>query len=180
MTFSTNSARPSEAEDWLDIEELIGELARRQNILISSDDPIFTTITLNDLVLARALQHQQAALVASQDEIAATTAQQIAVVQRLAERLLTAASEHLVTQVRTTIAQTTEQTQNATAADLREVRQIAAKAKSEGSVMRWGAGIAIAAATVFVTLVLVFPLLGSSVTAPECKPALMKHLVNAP
>jgi hypothetical protein len=111
MTSSTNSTKPFDADDWLDVEGLIGELARRQNILISSDDPIFTTITLNDLVLARALQHQQTALVASQDQIVATTAQQIAVVQRLAERLLTAASEHLVTQVRTTIDKATEKTE---------------------------------------------------------------------
>lgn len=144
-------------DDWLDIEGLIGELARRQNILISSDDPIFTSIIINDLVLARALERQQAAFIAAQDQIVATTAQQITNVQRLAERLVTAASEHLVTQVRNAIDEAITQNRNATAAELQKAHHIVASAQKEGSAMRWGAGIAIATAVVFVTLVLIAP-----------------------
>jgi hypothetical protein len=45
--------------------------------------------------------------------------------------------------------------------------------------MRWGAGIAIVAAAVFVTLVLVFPFMGgSNIQAPECRPT--RYIADAP
>jgi len=39
----------------LDIERLIGEVARRHDLLLSRDDPIFVSVTLNEQILAEAL-----------------------------------------------------------------------------------------------------------------------------
>lgn len=152
MTSSINLAKPFEADDWLDIDGLIGEVARRHNILISPDDPIFATITLNDLVLARALERQQAALIAAQDQIVATTAQQIASVQRLCERLITAASEHVVRQTHNAIDKATEQNKNAVTAELRKAQQIVEKAKASYFIIKWS-GVAIASATLLVSFI---------------------------
>ena len=87
----------------MDVEVLIGEVARRHNILISPDDPIFATVTLNELVLAHVLEQQRQALAESQAQIERTTTQQTEAVKRLGERLVTAAAEHLAAQVRMAI-----------------------------------------------------------------------------
>jgi hypothetical protein len=151
MTSSINSTKPFEAENGLDIKGLIGEVACRHNVLIGPDDPIFATITLNELVLTRLLERQQEALSASQDQIVATTAQQIAGVQRLGERLVTAAAEHLAAQLRTTIDDALKQHREVMATELKKAHESVAKAKVGYSILRW-TGIVLAA--VFIVLVM--------------------------
>jgi hypothetical protein len=54
-----------------DIERLIGDVAKRHNLLLRPDDPLLITVTLNELLLGRALERIEAAIIASQDQIAA-------------------------------------------------------------------------------------------------------------
>jgi hypothetical protein len=91
---------PSEpGEDLIDIERLIGEVAKRHNALLGRDDPIFMAVTLNELIIARALERIEATVEASQDQIAAGTAQQIAASKTIAASLITSAADHVAGQI---------------------------------------------------------------------------------
>jgi len=57
-----------------EIERAIGEVARQHNLLLSPDDPLLVTITLNEVILQRIIARQLQAIEAAQDQIAAGSA----------------------------------------------------------------------------------------------------------
>ena len=61
-------------QDAFDVQNFIGEFARRHNILLHKDDPLFMQLTLIERILVRAVERVRAAVVAAQDDIAAGAA----------------------------------------------------------------------------------------------------------
>lgn len=88
----------------IEIEEAIGEVARRHNILLSPDDPLLVTVTLNEVILRRLIARQNQALEAAQDQIAAGAAQQIETARQLAGLIITGASEFVAGELRSATA----------------------------------------------------------------------------
>ena len=78
-----------------DIQLAIGEIAKRHNILLSPDDPLLVLVTLNEVILRRLLDKQTAAISASQDQIAAGTAQQLHAAKDIAAAIITRAAQFL-------------------------------------------------------------------------------------
>ena len=138
--------------DPMEIERLIGEVAKRHNALLGRDDPIFMVVTLNELIIARALEQVQAAVEASQDQISAGTAQQIATAKTVAASLITSAADYVAGQVRAATADAAQQIQLAAAEELRGARLAAKSAQKAGSTAALAAGVAIAAAAIVATL----------------------------
>lgn len=124
MTFTPSSTPSSEATR-LTIERLIGEVAERHNVLIGADDPIFMTVTLNERLLAEALARIKAELAASQDQIAAGTAQHLAAAKALSERLITAAAGYAAGEVRAAAGEAADAIRATIAAELAVVRRSA-------------------------------------------------------
>lgn len=85
------------------LERLIGEVAKRHDLLLSRDDPVLVTVTLNELILAEALAQLQARLEAAQQEIAASSAKQIEASKVIAEQLITASADYVAGEVRAAI-----------------------------------------------------------------------------
>ena len=121
--------------DPIEIERLIGEVAKRHNALLGRDDPIFMAVTLNDI--ARALEQVQAAVEASQDQISAGTVQQIATAKTIAASLITSAADHVTVQVRAATAETALQIQLAVAEELRGARLAAKTAQRQAAPQHW-------------------------------------------
>ena len=86
------------------IERLIGEVAKRHDLLLSRDDPVLVTVTLNELILAEALAQLQASLVEAKQEIAASAAKQIEASKTIAEQLITAAADYAAGEIRAAVA----------------------------------------------------------------------------
>jgi hypothetical protein len=74
-----------------DIERMIGEVARRHNLLLPRDDPTFVVLTLNELALEGLIARVEAA----QDQIAAGVVQQRAAARELAERVLVGGADYV-------------------------------------------------------------------------------------
>ncbi|MEJ2118540.1 MAG: hypothetical protein P8Y36_11875 [Alphaproteobacteria bacterium] len=154
----TNSKQPFEvppAEQRLEIERLIGEVAKRHGVLIGRDDPVFMTITLNEIVLKRALQEMRTAVTAVQDEMAAGMAQHTAAAKTIGENIITSAAAHVETQLRSAAADAAQEINVALAARLAEARSSADRAAAATQIAQWAAGFAVAAAVATILVVFV-------------------------
>jgi len=83
----------------MDVQRLIGEVARRHNVLLGPDDPILVTLTLNELILTGYLERVQALLEAAQDQTSAGTAQHLVAAQETAARLVSEAGGYVAGQL---------------------------------------------------------------------------------
>jgi Transcriptional activator TraM len=83
----------------MDVQRLIGEVARRHNVLLGPDDPILVTLTLNELILTGYLERVQALLEAAQDQTSAGTAQHLAAAREIAARLVSEAAGYVAGQL---------------------------------------------------------------------------------
>jgi hypothetical protein len=83
-----------------DVQRLIGEVAKRHNMLLGPDDPIFIGVTLNELVLARAMEQVQASVAAMLAEHALVSAQHREAAKAVAEQLITGASDYVAKEVK--------------------------------------------------------------------------------
>lgn len=83
----------------MDVQYLIGEIAKKHGLLLGKQDPTFAILSLNELVLAEYVERCKAAVEHAQDQTAAGVAQQVQLAKQIAERLITGAgmymSEHL-------------------------------------------------------------------------------------
>ncbi len=133
-------------------ERLIGEVAKRHDLLLSRDDPVLVTVTLNELILAEALAQLRASLDAASESIAGSAARHIEASKLVAEQLITAAADYVANEVR------------AAAVDIgmggKATPPAEALAYPGASSLAWtAAAIAIAAACISGTLAITGPLL---------------------
>src|SRR5512146_965976 len=84
----------------MDVQRLIGEVARRHNVLVDPGDPIFVAVTLNELLVTDYVQNVQAAIARAEVASAAACNEQIERVRQLAEQLVIGAAKNASDQVR--------------------------------------------------------------------------------
>ncbi len=166
----------------LDIERIIGEVAKRHDLLLRRDDPILVSITLHDYLLARAMARIEATVATSQDQIAASTAQahaqQLAASKRLGEQLVQAAAEHIAGEVRSAAGEAVDVIRAAVVAELTMARQTREGMRQIRTTVWWASAIALVAATVAVTLAILSPLLDPPRVLGECPPAAIRKTVR--
>jgi hypothetical protein len=85
-----------------EIEAAIGEVARKHNLLLSSDDPLLVMLTLNDVILERMLAKQSETLEACLDQISAGAAQQAEAARVVAGVVITGAADYVAGELRET------------------------------------------------------------------------------
>jgi hypothetical protein len=83
-----------------DIERLIGEVARKHGLLLSRDDPVLVSVTLNEQILTDALGQLHGSLEKAKQEIGELSARETEAAKIIAEQLITAAAGYIADEVR--------------------------------------------------------------------------------
>lgn len=84
----------------MDVQQLIGEVARRHNVLVGPDDPIFVAVTLNELLLGEHVQRLQSAVDRATRAGAEASAQQVEHARLVASHLITDGARYSADQIR--------------------------------------------------------------------------------
>jgi hypothetical protein len=82
-----------------DVQRLIGEVATRHNILLDAGDPIFIGVTLNELVVGRAIEQVREALAAALAGIELASAEHSDAAKAVAGLLITGAADYVAKEV---------------------------------------------------------------------------------
>jgi hypothetical protein len=83
-----------------DLEQLIGEVARKHSLLLSRDDPVLVSVTLNEQILSHALGQLNDCLDNAKQEIGEVSARETEAAKTIAEQLITAAAGYIADEVR--------------------------------------------------------------------------------
>lgn len=134
----------------MDVQHLIGEVARRHNVLVDPGDPIFVTVTLNELLLAEHVRGVQAAMEQADRSAALAANRHIEATRRAAAQVLAEGARRVHDQVSASGSVLRNQLEELAREMLSEVRDSAAAAARHERQSRWAAVAAIAAA--FLTL----------------------------
>ena len=78
-----------------DREALIAEVAKRHKILLDPDDPAFALITINEIVLSRAIAIVEAQIKEMERRLTQISAQQIDTAKGIGEAIITAAAAYV-------------------------------------------------------------------------------------
>ena len=78
-----------------DREALIAEVAKRHKILLDPDDPAFALITINEIVLSRAIAIVEAKLEAMEQRLAQISEKQTETAKAIGEAIITAAASYV-------------------------------------------------------------------------------------
>lgn len=78
-----------------DREALIAEVAKRHKILLDPDDPAFALVTINEIVLSRAIAIVEAQLTEMEQRFAHISGQQTAAAKTIGESIITAAASYV-------------------------------------------------------------------------------------
>ena len=78
-----------------DREALIAEVAKRHKILLDPDDPAFALITINEIVLSRAIAIVEARLKEMEQRLAQISAQQTEAAKAIGEAIITAGASYV-------------------------------------------------------------------------------------
>lgn len=84
----------------MNVQDLIGEVAKRHNVLVDPHDPIFVAVTLNELLLAEHVRKMQAAIDRGEKATALASARQLELTKHTATELIAESSRHAANQVR--------------------------------------------------------------------------------
>ena len=82
-------------EPHFDREALIAEVAKRHKILLDPDDPAFALMTINEIVLSRAIGIVEAKLKETEQRLAHLSAQQTETAKAIGEAIITAAAAYV-------------------------------------------------------------------------------------
>lgn len=90
----------------MDFDDLRAQVARRHNIVLGKDDPIFVAVTLNELVLQEFLSRMKATADEGRAQSIAAASHQVELTKAAASKLITESAGYIANQVaqRVTIA----------------------------------------------------------------------------
>ena len=94
-----------------DREALIAEVAKRHKILLDPDDPAFALITINEIVLSRAIAIVEARLEAMERRLAQISEKQIEAAKAIGEAIITAGAVYVAERLKDAGADLTEKIQ---------------------------------------------------------------------
>ena len=83
-----------------DREALIAEVAKRHKILLDPDDPAFALITLNEIVLSRAIGIVEVQLTKMEQSLAQISGQHTETAKAIGEAIITAAASYVAEQLK--------------------------------------------------------------------------------
>jgi hypothetical protein len=125
------------------VKQLIGEVAKRHNLLLPHDDPVFAILTLNELALGGLIERVEAAVEAAQDQVSAGAVQQREAATALAQQVISGGAEALAKANAKAAAELQAAIKATLADELAAVRRAAAEAR-EARQSAWQAALAAA------------------------------------
>lgn len=125
----------------MDIDALRAEVAKRHNVLLGKDDPIFLTVTLNELVLGDFLAASRQVVEGVLDQSSALAAQQEAAAKATAEKLVTNAGRFIADQVKEAGARVQDEWMRVLEKRITAAEQAAVEAGKAKRAAWWSAGV---------------------------------------
>ena len=92
---SSGQSSKAVGEPHFDREALIAEVAKRHKILLDPDDPAFALITINEIVLSRAIAIVEARIAAMEQRLAQISAEQTEAAKAIGEAIITAGAAYV-------------------------------------------------------------------------------------
>lgn len=138
----------------LSIQELIGEVAKRHNVLLGPNDPILVTLTLHELIVGGYVADVSTQLEGQFDQLSGATAQHVQAAKEIAQSLITRSAEYVEGRIRTTGEELANELRAAMIADVAAARKAALEAREARTWSMWFAVLAVGAAALLVGLVL--------------------------
>lgn len=127
-------------EPHFDREALIAEVAKRHKILLDPDDPAFALITINEIVLSRAIAIVEARLREMEQRLAHISAQQTETAKAIGEAIITAGAAYVAERLRDAGADLIEKVRTSIVLD--QSKKQSASQRSGGTSLSFGAVIA--------------------------------------
>ena len=125
-----------------DLQRLIGEVAKRHNLLLRYDDPVLVLLTLNELTLNGLITHIEGAVQAAQDQISAGVTQQREAAKAVAEQVIAGGAEHMARANRNAVAELQAAIKSAKAEELAAVKRAGVEAQEARREAWWAAIVA--------------------------------------
>ena len=134
----------------MNVQDLIGEVAKRHNVLVDPQDPIFVAVTLNELLLAEHVQKLQASLERAEKATALASSRHLDVARRTAADLMADSSRHVSDQVRAAGSALRTQLQYLVQQVVATSEAAASDAARQRRASQWAAAVAIGSACLVV------------------------------
>jgi hypothetical protein len=128
------------------VQELIGEVAKRHNVLVDPSDPIFVAVTLNELLLAEHVAKVEAALERAENALAMAASRHLEKTRWTATTLVANSSAALSEQLKAAGPALRSQLQHAVREMLLTAGAAAAEAARQKRATQRAAAVAIASA----------------------------------
>jgi hypothetical protein len=145
----------------MDVQQLVGEVAKRHNVLVDPSEPIFVSVTLNELLLAEHLRKVQAALEQAERTAALACSHQVEAAKWTAAQLMTDGARHVSEQVRAAGSAVRIQLEQVLRESIAAAQASAAEAARHQRRSRWAAFAAATSACVALGLAAALWLRGS-------------------
>lgn len=110
-------------------QELIGEVAKRHNVLLGPNDPILVTLTLNELILSGYVDRIEQGLFRSLDHLSGAQAQHIDAAREIASGIITRAADYGADQIHQAVDDLVTSLRAGLAADVQAAREAADRAE---------------------------------------------------
>jgi len=123
-------------EPHLDGEALIAEVAKRHKILLDPDDPAFALITINEIVLSRAIAIVEAKLEAMAQRLAQISEKQAGTAKAIGEAIITAGAAYVAERLKDAGADLIEKV--GTSAGLDQGKQQSSSRRSGRTILSFG------------------------------------------
>ena len=141
-----------------DVDALIGEVAKRHNLLLRADDPILVTIALNELMLSKILAQVEESAGVAERRLAAGAMLHVEASKETASHLITAAAQYVDDNIRAAARQAALDIGAALQQNLQSVRNKNEAVEGAWFIARWAAVVACFAAAAALLLAVVLPL----------------------
>ena len=119
-----------------DREVLIAEVAKRHKILLDPDDPAFALITINEIVLSRAIAIVEAQIKEMEQRLAHIVAQQTETAKAIGEAIITAGAAYVAERLKDAGADLIEKV--GTSAGLDQGKQQSSSRRSGRTILSFG------------------------------------------
>ena len=120
-------------QPYFDREALIAEVAKRHKILLDPDDPAFALITINEIVLSRAIGIIEAKLEETEQRLAQISEKQAGTAKAISEAIITAGAAYVAERLKDAGADLIEKVR--TGADLNQSKQQSGSRRSGRTIL---------------------------------------------
>lgn len=137
----------------MNVQDLIGEVAKRHRVLVDPHDPVFVTVTLNEVLLAEHVHNLQSALERAEKTTEAASRRHLETARRTADSLVTETSKHFVDEVRAAGSAVRNQLQHAVRELVAAAEAAATEAARQRRASQRAAAVAIGCACVVIGMI---------------------------